>query len=207
MLTWSAVLQSECSHIQLHGASLTTLATRNRRNVKIKEALRAKSQEQAKSYLRSRRGLEELLVKRTGASEKLGSVLVKIEQAAGDAEIVAAYDLSADTLKKLLADPSLQTDAVEKTMDRLADAVADQKEVDEAIRAPIGGDADAVDEDEILRELEQLEKDEKKEKAEGTAPKLPDVPTEIPEARVVEPAEPVEKKATSPQPQTVSEST
>ena len=177
-------------------------STSIRRNAKIKEALRAKSQEQAKSYLRSRRGLEELLVKRTGASETLGSVLIKIEQAAGDAEIVAAYDLSADTLKKLLADPSLQTDAVEKTMNNLADAVADQREMDEAIRAPMGADADTIDEDEILKELEQLEKDEKKDKKEEMISKLPDVPTKIPEVPTEQPAEPVEKKDTSPQPQT-----
>ncbi|KDN40178.1 hypothetical protein K437DRAFT_258766 [Tilletiaria anomala UBC 951] len=153
---------------------------------KIKEALCARSQEQAKSYLRSRKLLEELLLKRTGTVETLGSVLVKIEQAAGDAEIVAAYELSATTLKKILSDPSLQVDRVENTMQKLSDAIADQQEIQEMIRSGVPPSGE-IDEEEIMKELETLEQDAKSEEpvkrtADTVKPMLPQVPASMPEA-------------------------
>ncbi len=127
------------------------------RTAQIKDALRRKQQEQAKSYLRSRKALEELLARRTSASETLGGVLLKIEQAAGDAELVAAFDVSAEALKKVLADPNLQVDRVDATMDKLAEAVADQKTVDEAIQSGSAGVTGDIDDDEIAAELRALE--------------------------------------------------
>jgi charged multivesicular body protein 7 len=78
-----------------------------------------------------------------------------------------SYESSTTTLRALLAHPSLQRDTVDKTMDALANANADAREVDDAIR--FSGDAmlsessaaaGAVDEDEIARELEELVREE-----------------------------------------------
>ena len=43
--------------------------------------------DQAKSYLRSKKALQDLLVKRVGSLETLEKVILGIEQAAGDLEV------------------------------------------------------------------------------------------------------------------------
>ena len=71
------------------------------------------------------------------------------------------YESSTATLRALLAHPSLQRDAVERTFDALADANADARELDEAVRSgmdvALGMDALPDDEDEIAAELAALE--------------------------------------------------
>jgi hypothetical protein len=74
---------------------------------------------------------------------------------------VKTYESSTATLRALLAHPSLQRDAVERTFDALADANADARELDEAVRSgmdvALGMDASPYDEDEITAELAALE--------------------------------------------------
>jgi charged multivesicular body protein 7 len=71
------------------------------------------------------------------------------------------YESSTATLRALLADPSLQRDAVERTLDALADANADARELDEAVRAgmDVAFDVGASpeDEDQINAELATLQ--------------------------------------------------
>ncbi len=70
------------------------------------------------------------------------------------------YESSAATLRALLAHPSLQRDAVERTFDALADANADARELDETVRSgmelAVGASAPPEDEDEINAELAAL---------------------------------------------------
>jgi charged multivesicular body protein 7 len=74
---------------------------------------------------------------------------------------VKTYESSTATLRALLAHPSLQRDAVDRTFDALADANADARELDEAVRSgmdvAVGVDVSADDEDEIKAELAALE--------------------------------------------------
>jgi hypothetical protein len=78
---------------------------------------------------------------------------------------VKTYETSNATLRALLAHPSLQRDAVERTLDALADANADARELDEAVRSgmgvALGVDASPDDEDEIKAELAALEAEAK----------------------------------------------
>jgi charged multivesicular body protein 7 len=71
------------------------------------------------------------------------------------------YESSTATLRALLAHPSLQRDAVERTFDALADANADAQELDEAVRsgmdAAVGVVGSLDDEDDIKAELAALE--------------------------------------------------
>ena len=96
-------------------------------------------------------------------------------------QIVKAYESSAVTLRALLAHPSLQRDAVERTFDALADANADARELDDAVRSgmdlAVGTSAPAEDEDEINAELAALVAEaeaeaaaREKEKSRYTAP-------------------------------------
>jgi charged multivesicular body protein 7 len=78
---------------------------------------------------------------------------------------VKTYESSTAALRALLADPSLQRDAVERTLDALADANADAQELDEAVRSgmdvALGVDVSPDDEDEIKAELAALEAEAK----------------------------------------------
>ena len=71
------------------------------------------------------------------------------------------YESSTATLRALLAHPSLQRDAVERTFDALADANADAQELDEAVRSgmdiAVGVAVLPDDEDEIDAELAALQ--------------------------------------------------
>ncbi len=71
------------------------------------------------------------------------------------------YESSTATLRALLAHPSLQRDAVERTFDALADANADAQELDEAVRSgvdvAVGAAVSPDDEDEIEAELAALQ--------------------------------------------------
>ena len=136
--------------------------------------------------------MESVLEKRVGAAEQLRTVLRGIDNAQGDVEvslhsetdpnrvgrglimagtlqIIKAYETSTATLRTVLADPALQRDKVDATMEALSDALADQEEIDQAIQSgglsavagtSMGGD---VDEDELERELQGLVEDKQKE--------------------------------------------
>jgi hypothetical protein len=78
---------------------------------------------------------------------------------------VKTYESSTTTLRALLAHSSLQPDAVERTFDALADANADARELDEAVRSgmdvALGVDVSPNDEDDIKAELAALEAEAK----------------------------------------------
>ena len=70
-----------------------------------------------------------------------------------------SYDSSAITLRTILAHPSLQRDSIDKTMDALAEANLDAREVDDAVR--VSGDValgtdNIVDDDELEAEWKAL---------------------------------------------------
>ncbi|KAE8227861.1 hypothetical protein CF326_g7227 [Tilletia indica] len=163
------VVQVRDAHTRLERQVSEVEARIADRDTRIRSALRAQPKQlaQAKSYLTSKKALEELLKRRLGALETMSSVLLKLEQASGDIEIMQAYSTSTSTLKALLSHPSLNLDKVEDTMAALSDALADQAEVDGVIRAGgegIGGGMEGVDEDELERELAALEMESKEEK-------------------------------------------
>ena len=70
-----------------------------------------------------------------------------------------SYDSSAITLRTILAHPSLQRDSIDKTMDALAEANLDAREVDDAVRmsgdVALGTDG-IVDDDELEAEWKAL---------------------------------------------------
>ncbi|GAK65392.1 snf7-domain-containing protein [Moesziomyces antarcticus] len=150
-------------------------AQMGRRTAQAKEALRKGNKAQAASYVRSRRALEEVLTKRMGARETMTRVLIGIEQAKSDVEIVRAYQTSNEVMHKLLAQPELNIDNVDRTVEALEQSLASQREVDDAIRTTAPSD---VDEDEIQQELQQL-LDEKNAKSKDEAPPKEDAKTPV----------------------------
>ncbi|KDQ33453.1 hypothetical protein PLEOSDRAFT_21087 [Pleurotus ostreatus PC15] len=129
---------------------------------KASTALRANQKPVALSALKSRKQLANILGKRLGSLEVLEGTLLSVEAAAGDVEIMKSYASSTTTLRTLLSHPSLQRDKIDETMDAMASANSDAKEVDDAIR--IGGDialglntpGEGIDEGELEEELKML---------------------------------------------------
>ncbi|KAF9053885.1 hypothetical protein BDZ89DRAFT_1098331 [Hymenopellis radicata] len=133
------------------------------------DALKQKRKPMALSCIRSRKAVQDLLTKRLTALDNLEGTLLSVEAAAGDIDIMSSYAQSTATLKMILAHPSLQRETIDETMEALADANADAREIDEAIRdgVDIAGGA-TFDEDELEQELQGL-LEEKMAEAEAEA--------------------------------------
>ncbi|EJT50288.1 hypothetical protein A1Q1_00446 [Trichosporon asahii var. asahii CBS 2479] len=144
---------------------------------KVRSSLKAGQKAGAAAYLKSKKGLDDVLSKRIATGEQLRSVLRSIDDAKSNAEIMSAYELSTSSLASALADPRLSPDRIANTTDALADVLADSKEISDAIE--IGGaqarqaaGAPEFDEDELAAELDVLvleEKTAQKERAEREA--------------------------------------
>lgn len=82
-------------------------------------------------------------------------------------QIMKSYESSTATLRAILAHPSLQRDKIDETMDAMASANADAREIDDTIRANVDmAQADAgIDDAELEAELAALVKDASQEKA------------------------------------------
>ncbi|SPO27494.1 uncharacterized protein UTRI_10611 [Ustilago trichophora] len=131
------------------------------RNTQIKTALRNNAKSQATSYLRSRKALEQVLEKRMAVRENMATVMMKIEQAQSDVDVMRAYRASSEVLKSVLGREELRLENVEKTMEGLQEALVGQREVDEVIRGESA--VDGVDEEELLQELKALEEEKREE--------------------------------------------
>ncbi|KAF8308113.1 hypothetical protein DL93DRAFT_2231869 [Clavulina sp. PMI_390] len=167
------------------------------RTAKAKEYVARGRNDMAKSYLRSRASLQDLSLARLRSLETIQGVLLKIETSHGDIQIMKAYETSSSALQDLLSHPSLQAENVEQTMNRLSDALADHKEIEEAISmggelAVQAGQSEIIDEAELDSELAVLVKEAEEERVQpspqvgeglpaldGTA--LPSIPLTGPE--------------------------
>ncbi|QRV85940.1 vacuolar-sorting protein SNF7 [Ceratobasidium sp. AG-Ba] len=137
---------------------------------KINAMLRKKQNDLALSLLRSRKQLESLLKLRLGALETVQTALMKVETAAGDVAIMKAYETSTATLKGLLADPRLRRERVDQTMDNMAEALADHKEIEDAI-ALDGALSDPAEDEDLAKELQALVEESERENKEAQVTK------------------------------------
>ncbi|WFD32879.1 hypothetical protein MSPP1_003932 [Malassezia sp. CBS 17886] len=117
-----------------------------------RRAVQMGHKDSAAAFLRTKKQIDELHAKRVDALSTVAALLLRLEQAAGDAEVMRVYDASAGALRTLLSDPALQRNTVERTLDELADAVGEQEEIHEAI----AGAAPQVSDEELAAELEAL---------------------------------------------------
>ncbi|KAI0780948.1 Snf7-domain-containing protein [Trametes elegans] len=141
------------------------------RTRQISDALRQKRKEIALTNLRARKQLEEVRKKRLESLGLLESTLLRVETSAGDIEIMKSYQSSTATLREILSHPLLQREKIEETMDAMASANADAREVDDAIQlgAEMAQADTGVDDSELEAELQALVQDVEKEKAENVA--------------------------------------
>lgn len=98
------------------------------------------------------------------------------------------YESSTATLRAILSHPSLQREKIDATMDAMAEASAEQQEIDDAIRSGPQIATGSEDEDELQAELAglvaEIEKEKKEreelralEAASAAADSLPSVPS------------------------------
>ncbi|CCM04593.1 uncharacterized protein FIBRA_06774 [Fibroporia radiculosa] len=130
----------------------------DRRSQQVSVALRQKRKEVALSHLRTKKQLEDLLSKRVNSLDTLQFTLHRVEASAGDVEIIKSYESSTATLRAILAHPSLQRERIDDTMDALASANADAKEIDDVIRmGVVMTQAEAgIDDSDLEEELKRL---------------------------------------------------
>lgn len=88
-------------------------------------------------------------------------------------QIMKSYESSAATLRAILAHPSLQREKVDETLEAMASANADARDIDDAIRQGTEiAQADAgIDDSELEDELAALIKEAEQEKASAEADK------------------------------------
>ena len=88
-------------------------------------------------------------------------------------QIMKSYESSAATLRAILAHPSLQREKVDETLEAMASANADARDIDDVIRQGTEiAQADAgIDDSELEDELAALVKEAEQEKADAEAEK------------------------------------
>ncbi|CAG8713471.1 13984_t:CDS:2 [Gigaspora margarita] len=127
-------------------------------STKIHNYILRKQNVMAKHCLRQKMHLEKVLSKRVGSLETVERILLKIQGAASDAEIIDIYNVGANTLHDFMASTGLTADSVDATIDKLQDILADQQEIDEAMKLGTDSllDAASIQDEELENELESL---------------------------------------------------
>lgn len=113
----------------------------------------------ATTHLRIRASLASVLDKRLSTLLTLRKVCDSIAQSSSDAELVKVYNVSATTLK-ILSDRVGGGEEVEKTRERLEDALAGEQEVSEAISGVGATEQDPELDEKVEKELAALIKQE-----------------------------------------------
>lgn len=158
----------------------------DRAHAQAADALRTKAPRSvAASFLRTKKQLEDMLSKRVGALETMNTLLLQMEQATGDADILRAYEASERTLRTILADPALQPERIDAVVDSLAEALHAQEDVHAAVEA-----AQPADPDELADELAALQLEAQAAQAPATTTAEATKPVELPAAPQHAPRQP-----------------
>ncbi|KAG0186688.1 hypothetical protein DFQ28_007422 [Apophysomyces sp. BC1034] len=88
---------------------------------------------QALYALKKKKQLEEILERRLRALETMETMLMKIEASQNDLQVIQAFNVGADALRGILKSNDLSVASVDETMQRMQNALEDQKEVEDAI--------------------------------------------------------------------------
>ncbi|KAJ3365863.1 hypothetical protein HDU91_002070 [Kappamyces sp. JEL0680] len=126
-----------------------------------RHCIQTKNRHKAMFCLRKVKILDDLLEKRLGSLETIERILLKIEAAESESQILAAYEVGTTSLKTMLQ--QLDVDSVHATMDNLVDVLADHNEIEvaigegqEQILSAAAPEAMQLTEEELEKELEAL---------------------------------------------------
>ncbi|KAI8984663.1 Snf7-domain-containing protein [Mycotypha africana] len=127
--------------------------------------------------LRRKNNLQEILDRRLHSMETMDNVLMKIEQAKDDLQIVQALNMGADTLKGLLGKDGLSVVSIDEVMSKIQDTLDDQKEIEVIMQSGMDNINDNLmadlDEEDVQDELSDLIRQEEKEYLNPTQTTIP----------------------------------
>eukprot|EP01133_Synstelium_polycarpum_P010930 gene10930-12737_t len=130
----------------------------------ITKCIRSKQKSQALVQIRKRKTLESILEKKSESAHNIHKILLSIDSAHSNQQVVETIRMGVTTLKKV--NDKMTVDQVDNVMDSLSDALLDQKEIEDAMSdgfktvTPVT----SVEEDEELEKQfkaleEEMEKD------------------------------------------------
>ncbi|KAI8890012.1 hypothetical protein K501DRAFT_237672 [Backusella circina FSU 941] len=135
---------------------------------------------QAAYMLKKRKQIESILEQKLKTVETIETILLKLETSQNDIQVVQAFNLGADALRGLMKHVNANT--VDETMNKVMDAIEDQKDVESAVTAGSEQVASAIfdteqyNDEELEKELELLlANDELDTSTKMPEPKLNDI--------------------------------
>jgi hypothetical protein len=169
----------------------------------IVQYLQKKQRQVAKQQLVKKKMFESILEKRIQSYNNIDQMLTSIESAHSDAEVIQSLKTGTQAIKNVTG--VLEDMNPEEVLDQAAEAMTDYAEIQRAI--DVGMDQvhgeDSLDEEDILKELEQLSLDEEAKKQ-----PVPVVTKEpVAEAILEKPttrSEPVEERSITPPPERIA---
>jgi len=126
------------------------------------ESLKVKNRARALVLIKKKRVLQDVLDKRMNSIHTLQQILLSIESATTNNQVLEAYSVGVDTLTRI--NKKHTADEAAHVMENLEEALADQKELETAMSANVTDSVYNFDEEELEKELEKLVEEDFKEK-------------------------------------------
>ncbi|CAO3597589.1 unnamed protein product [Absidia cylindrospora] len=155
--TTSDALHHQIHHLQQQVERLTASA---------QEYHNKKQKPQTLYALRRKKHIMEVLDKRLRSLDTIETILLKMESAQDDMQIIQAFDTGASALRSVLSN-GLSVQSVEETMDKIQQVYDDQKDTEQAMMdgsTYLNNNDDAeYDDDLLLKELDELENQQRQD--------------------------------------------
>ncbi|ORZ13704.1 Snf7-domain-containing protein [Absidia repens] len=155
--TTSDALHHQIHHLQQQVERLT---------VSAQEYHNKKQKPQTLYALRRKKHIMEVLDKRLKSLDTIETILLKMETAQDDMQIIQAFDTGANALRSVLSS-GLSVQSIEETMDKVQQVYDDQKDTEQAMMdgsTYLNNNEDAeYDDDLLLKELDELENQQRQE--------------------------------------------
>ncbi|KAI9309693.1 Snf7-domain-containing protein [Cunninghamella echinulata] len=132
-----------------------------------------KQQPQTLYALRRRKNVMKILEKRLMSMETMETMLLKMESAKDDMQIVQAFDNGATALRNILNE-GFTTKSVEETMEKIQDIYDDQKDTENLLAQEMNtlnqSTYEDINDEALLKELEELELEQNQSLLTSTSP-------------------------------------
>ncbi|KAI9305849.1 Snf7-domain-containing protein [Cunninghamella echinulata] len=92
-----------------------------------------KQKTQALYLLKRKKQLEQILDRRLKSLDTIETILLKIDSSHNDLQVMQAFNVGADTLKHILSNNNITVTSVDETIQKIQDALEDQKRIEDAI--------------------------------------------------------------------------
>ncbi|KAI8369076.1 Snf7-domain-containing protein [Blakeslea trispora] len=117
-----------------------------------KENYKFNRKPQAIYRLKKKKQIEEVLEQRYRTLDTMETVLLKIEAAQNDLQVIQAFNLGTETLRSILASHSI--DQVEETMDQLKTTLEEHEQTEAAWQSFLPGEDDELEQQLLALQLE-----------------------------------------------------